>query len=179
MRRLLGWVGRPQLLAALSLVPGFLTPRVQAEIVINEVLASNRETNLDQFGSRPDWTEILNTGAEPFDLTGYWLSDDPESPLKWQFPILTLAPGEHRVVWCSGEDQTAADAAFLETQSKIQLKTSYVTTETEWSYLTDAPGAPAPPADWYQPPFDDAGWSTGKPPFGAGDHQPAAVPAEL
>ena len=164
----------------MTLVLGFSTPRVDADIVINEVLASNRATNLDQFHSSSDWVEILNTGAEPLDLTGYWLGDDPKSPQKWQFPVLTLVPGERRLVWCSGKDLAFPDADFIEARkSKVIFTPSYITTEAAWRYLTDAPGTPGPPIDWFQPEFDDTTWATGKPPFGIGDHRPPAVPAEL
>ena len=52
-------------------------PPAQARIVINEVLASNVLTNVDDEGDNSDWVELLNLGTAEIDLQGMSLTDDP------------------------------------------------------------------------------------------------------
>jgi hypothetical protein len=49
---------------------------LQAIVVINEVLAFNRNT-LQNVGEFPDVIERKNTGATSVDLNGYRVTDDP------------------------------------------------------------------------------------------------------
>lgn len=41
-----------------------------------------------------DWIKITNVGFVPLKASDYFISDDPEEPLKFQLPILTLESGE-------------------------------------------------------------------------------------
>ena len=47
-----------------------------SDIVINEIMASNDFTAVDEFGEFDDWIEIYNKGNESINLSGYYLSDD-------------------------------------------------------------------------------------------------------
>jgi hypothetical protein len=71
--------------------------------VLSEFMADNRSTLADEDGEFSDWIEVANPGPEPLPLAGFFLTDDPERPTRWAFPALTLAPGEHRVVFASGK----------------------------------------------------------------------------
>jgi hypothetical protein len=66
---------------------------------LNEVLASN--TGVLRVGAdTPDVVELYNDGAQPAVLAGLSLTDDPNSPLKFVFPVGTiLAPGEFLVLY--------------------------------------------------------------------------------
>jgi hypothetical protein len=61
-----------------------------AQILINEYSCSNTNTILNSFNEYDDWVEIYNAGGAAVNLTGYYLSDDPAEPMKWQIP--TVAP---------------------------------------------------------------------------------------
>ena len=61
-----------------------------ANVVINEVLASNVNSAFDDEGESSDWLELLNIGDAPLELAAYALSDDPAQPRKWVFPEGTL-----------------------------------------------------------------------------------------
>ena len=160
------WIQWP---VALGLVLWLMTQRLNADIVINEILASNQETNLDQFAFNSDWVELVNTGPDPANLTGYWFSDDASSRKKWQFPQVTLAPGERRLVWCSGRNKTSISSEFInDRRNDLPFVASFVSLESVWRYLVGPPGAPPPPPDWFHLNFDDSGWATGKPEFGYG-----------
>ena len=67
---------------------------------ISEAMSSNRSAFPDETGSFPDWIELTNTGDAPIPLKGYGLSDRADK-ITFIFPDITLAPGEHIVVFAS------------------------------------------------------------------------------
>ena len=70
-------------------------------IVISEVMASNDSVATYANAGYTDWIEIYNAGDTAADLGGWGLSDNPEKPLKWQFPAgTTIYPGEYKVILC-------------------------------------------------------------------------------
>lgn len=81
----------------------------ETSLLITEVMASNKTTLTDNNGIYSDYIEIYNTGAEPVNLAGYGLSDDPQNVLDWKFPEVTLQPGAYLVVFATGEDKKATD----------------------------------------------------------------------
>lgn len=77
-----------------------------SQVVINEYSCSNRSIP-DSFGNFEDWIEFYNPTSSPVDLTGYYLSDKVNNPLKWQFPGGVVPAGGHLLVICSGRDVLA------------------------------------------------------------------------
>lgn len=78
----------------------------QDAIVINEVMASNASTAADENGQFEDWIELYNAGTNSVDLQGWYLSDTPFEPTKWEMPGGTImAPGTYMIVWAD-EDQS-------------------------------------------------------------------------
>ena len=76
-----------------------------AELVVNEMVNSGDQQIMDEDGEETDWIEILNTAPYPIDLGGKYLTDEPNDPTQWEFPELTLGPGEFLVVYASGKDR--------------------------------------------------------------------------
>ena len=77
-----------------------------AQVVINEVQASNSATIADEDGDFEDWIELYNAGADAVDLGWYGLSDDYERPFRWVIPDgVTIAPGGFLLIWASGKDR--------------------------------------------------------------------------
>lgn len=63
-------------------------------IRINEFLASNLTVNRDPaYKEFSDWIELANTTGTAIDLSGYWVTDDLDEPMKWRIPNGTVAPG--------------------------------------------------------------------------------------
>jgi hypothetical protein len=56
------------------------------ELYINEVLAANQNDITDEFGELEDWVEIYNPNDFAVDIGGYYLTDNPENPMKWMVP---------------------------------------------------------------------------------------------
>ena len=97
-----------------------LTPRIierledrclmsAAEPGISEFLAKNNTVLADQDGDFEDWIEIHNPSASAVSLNGWSLTDDPTALTKWQFPNITLAANEYRVVFASNKDRTSGE----------------------------------------------------------------------
>ncbi|MEN6425372.1 MAG: lamin tail domain-containing protein [Phycisphaerales bacterium] len=79
-----------------------------AQVVINEVMASNTASFADPQGDFDDWIELYNVGDGPVDVGGMYLTDNPEEPTKWQIPAnslgaTTLAAGKHLLIWTDGD----------------------------------------------------------------------------
>lgn len=81
----------------------------QAPVLITELMPANKSCLLDEDGDFSDWIELCNVSGETCDLEGFYLSDDGDDLLKWQFPSVSLAPGERVVVFCSDKDRTGGE----------------------------------------------------------------------
>ncbi len=102
-------------------------------VAINELMALNETTIADPQGEYNDWIELVNIGDETVDLSGMYLSDNPENPLKWQFPEGTrLGAGGYLLVWA---DEDGQDAPGLHANFKLSSSG-----ETIWLYDTDERG---------------------------------------
>jgi hypothetical protein len=83
-----------------------------AQVVINEILASNSTGIVDEDGDPEPWIELYNKGDEAVELAGFGLSDDDERPWRWIFPDTTIAPGEYLLVFASGKDRAKPGRAM-------------------------------------------------------------------
>ena len=87
---------------------GYATP----ELLISEVMTSNRSTILSKNGQFCDWVELYNPSADPIDLSGLYLSNDASDRMKWQLPDILLAAGTRLVIPCSGGNAPEGEADF-------------------------------------------------------------------
>ena len=71
-----------------------------SDLVLNEVMADNVVTVADDAGEYDDWVELVNRGAAPLSLEGYFLGPSPDDPWAFALPAGTLQPGERVLVWC-------------------------------------------------------------------------------
>ncbi len=75
---------------------------VRAQVLVNEVCASNLSSYADNFGEFEDWFELYNPTGSDVDISGWWASNRSGNPLKWQFPAGTLVPANgFRLVFAS------------------------------------------------------------------------------
>ena len=108
------------LLVLLSVSP------LSAQVVINEYSCSNLDKFTDNYGEYEDFIELYNTGASMVDLTGYYLSDNPEFPTKWAVPAgVTIPAHGFKKIWCSGRDEAVSGNVhtnFHLTQTKAPVE---------------------------------------------------------
>ncbi len=79
---------------------------INAQIYINEVCSRNESTLIDDHGDYPDWIECYNSGESSVNLSNYHLSDNPDNPLKWNFPPVIINAHEYLIVYASGQAAT-------------------------------------------------------------------------
>jgi hypothetical protein len=148
----------------------------RADLVINEILASNRSGLLDDDGDASDWVELYNSGSETINLLDYGLSDSPNLPGKWQFPEVRIDPGGYLLVWCSGKNRILPSSGMIvRPDSPLDFTANLVSLRDAWRFLTGAPDDGAPPENWSRLEFDDSSWQLGKPGFGFGDGDDATL----
>lgn len=90
----------------LFLIALFITKESTAQVLINEIQASNSETIFDEDGDAEDWIELYNAGDTTVQLNGYGLSDDYENAFRWVLPDISISPGDYLLIWASGKNRS-------------------------------------------------------------------------
>jgi len=124
--------GKRLVFGALLLAAALWAASAGAEVVLNEVMASN---GYYENGSAWDWVELYNDGDRTEDLSGWGFTDSKKDLYRFTFPEGTkLKAGKYLTVWCTGE----------ENQSPGKGDTFYadfaVSAQGETLRLTDAEG---------------------------------------
>lgn len=86
-----------------------LTP---VTVVISEVQTANRSGITNMSGQFCDWIELYNPTDSPAVLNGYYLSDNPEKPMKWRITSLTIPAGGYEVICCTDQEDATFEAPF-------------------------------------------------------------------
>lgn len=89
-----------------------LMPASAGDIVINEIMADNRGTALDEDGYAGDWVELYNRSGHALSTAGLYLSDDPADTAKWALPTVQLDADEYMIVWADERDAGNDHASF-------------------------------------------------------------------
>lgn len=86
------------------------------QVLINELMASNATTAVDNYDESDDWVEVYNTTNNLVNLGGLYLSDDTLDLMKWQIPAGTsVAPQNVLIFWTDND----ADQVGLHTNFKL------------------------------------------------------------
>lgn len=107
------------------------------QVIINEYSAANMDGLTDNYGEHEDWVELYNLGAAMVDLSGYFLSDNPNNPDKWEFPAgLAIGPSEYLIIYCSDRDEV--NGSFIHAGFKLtQTKQEYIVLSDPQQDLVD------------------------------------------
>lgn len=145
-----------QSMVALFVWTAVLSYTLKAQVFINEVVASNASGLADEEGDFPDWIELYNYSDSTVSLEGFGISDDSLELFKFTFPELTLAPGEHYIVFASDKDQLGQ---IFDWKNVIKQgdSTKYIIPQSE---VDDS---------WITNEFDDSSWQDGIFGIGYGD----------
>lgn len=95
-----------------------VVPAGVGQVTINEFMAKNLTSIVDEDGAHSDWVELFNGGAGPVSLEGWYLTDDATLLTKWQFPAVALDPGGFLIVWSSDKNRRLPGAP-LHTNFKL------------------------------------------------------------
>lgn len=96
-----------------AFVPGLIPSPVTGAVYrrsflgINEILPDNVSSTPEiyDFTDFGDWIELYNGGSSAVDLSGYYLSDNLESPFRWRIPDGATIPAHgHLLFWADGYD---------------------------------------------------------------------------
>lgn len=105
-----------KVIMAAALLFGFLG--AHAQVVINEVTAANYSHTQDNYGEYDEWIELYNPSGNAIDLSGFYISDRPNNPTKWQIPAgCTIDAGGYQVFHCTRRDTD--EGGFYHTNFKM------------------------------------------------------------
>ena len=120
-------------------------PPAPIGLVINEFVASNEDSFEDENLDNPDWIELYNGQDQNQNLSGYYLTNDPQQKTLWRMPRVILSPFDHFVIFASGKDRTSTDDS-LHTNFSLSKEGGYLaliapdglTVVSEFNYLEQA-----------------------------------------
>lgn len=78
---------------------------VAPSLVINELMADNVSA-IDDNGDFDDWIELFNTGNDPVELAGLYLSNDPNNSMLYEIPETNtdiVAAGGYALIWADNQ----------------------------------------------------------------------------
>ena len=88
-------------------------------LVISEFMASNDRTLEDEDDEACDWIEIHNPTSEFINLGDWYLTDDVNDLMKWEFPAVEIASDEYKLVFASGKNRRDPESE-LHTNFELQ-----------------------------------------------------------
>ena len=98
----------------------------EKKLIINEAMVKNKRTIADEDGEFSDWIELYNNTDKDINIKGYYLSDNPQKALKWQFPDITIEAREYMIVFVSGKDKVESDGRTCHTNFRLSAKGDFV-----------------------------------------------------
>lgn len=72
-------------------------------VAINEIMASNRATLMDEYGEHDDWIEIYNGTPDVINVGDLFLTNNLSEPNKWQMPETEIEPWGFLLIWLDGQ----------------------------------------------------------------------------
>jgi hypothetical protein len=94
-------------------------------VVINEFVASNGYSLVDENGDSSDWIELYNSGSQTVNLDGWHLTDNAGDLTKWRLPAVNLNAGSYFVLFASGKNRAVAGGE-LHTNFSLSVDGEYL-----------------------------------------------------
>lgn len=73
--------------------------------VISEFMVGNIDTILDDDQAPSPWIEIYNGQGSAVNLSGWYLTDDPNQLTKWPLPAINLNVNAYTLIWADGKNR--------------------------------------------------------------------------
>ncbi len=146
-------------------------------LVINEFMAQNVGSIQDSHGDYDDWIELHNYGEAAVNIAGYFLTDDPANPAKWQIPtgnssVTTIPAGGYLLVWADDE----AGQGLLHANFRLSAEGEFVALHDSQQNVIDSLTFPSQEPDVSYGRLPDGGdqWQTFPSPTPGGSNDAAA-----
>ncbi len=130
-------------------------------LMLNEMVASNRTTLIDEDDESSDWIEIYNNSDKTIDLSKYALSDNPDKRTKWRFPEgAVIGPHEYYLVFASGKDRPGGEGLHPHTNFNLSADKETVILSDFHGQMIDQTSYEVLPADqsWGRKEGSDRSW---------------------
>ena len=116
-----------------------LNSEEESPIIINEIMALNETILQDPQEEFDDWIELHNITEQNFDLSGWYLSDNPNNPRKWEFPEGSSIPANgYMIVWAD-EDGGAPEGIHASFKLSSDGESLYLTSsDQDDNYIMDS-----------------------------------------
>lgn len=89
------------LVVAIGLAGG--SGAAKAQVVVNEIMASNSVTAADEAGQFDDWVELYNNASFTVSLNGFYFTDNDTNLTKWAFPNVSIGGQSYLILWCDND----------------------------------------------------------------------------
>ena len=113
-------------LSGLSVEQSFVLDISEPSLRINEIMASNGGSHVDEDNEESDWFEIFNEQTGAASMNGWYLTDDPNDLTKWQFPAIAIAANQYLVIFASGKDRRPSNGDPLHTSFQLDSGGEYL-----------------------------------------------------
>lgn len=95
------------LIAAIAGSTSLINAQSRKSLKINEVMVTNDNSVVDDFGNHSAWIELFNSSFAPLEISSVYLTDDPAQPKKYPVPLgdvnTKLPKRQHVIFWADGE----------------------------------------------------------------------------
>lgn len=95
------------LIAAIAGSTSLINAQSRNSLKINEVMVTNDNSVVDDFGNHSAWIELFNSSFAPLEISSVYLTDDPAQPKKYPVPLgdvnTKLPKRQHVIFWADGE----------------------------------------------------------------------------
>jgi len=150
----------------LLLYLSFFAIQAHAQIVINEVCASNSQVILDDFGQSSDWIELYNTSNTDISIKGWFITDNLNDFQKWRIPDVSIPANGYQLIFANNEDTWLQ---LPSTNFKLSSAGETISLSSNDSFIVDQIAYPSLPTDQ----------SFGRIPDGSSNWQQTSVPTPL
>jgi hypothetical protein len=118
---------------------------IPTALFLNEVMANNDSTIMDENGFYSDWIEVYNAGGGVLNLEGLYISDDALNPYKYKFSDVNLLPGSFTLLWA--DDSTELGNAHLNFRLSASGEQLFLFAAADEPVMIDSMNVPALAAD--------------------------------
>lgn len=127
-------------------------------VILNEICPDPKVGVPDEDGEIVDWVELRNTTDQPISLTGYYLSDKENKPMKWRFPEGAVIPANgYYLVYASGKDKLQGNG-IPHTNFSISAERETVVLSDSYGRMLDRVSIENVPEDYSVGRNDVGGW---------------------